>query len=208
MNSTGVEPQTLKSLQRLAQTKCVKQYYLAGGTALTLYLSHRVSYDLDFFSQSPVSPQEIIRELQPIGKLELFQNESGTFNGVFNSTKLSLFEYPYEPLESPIVFNGVQIASLNDILTMKLEAVASRGVKRDFIDLYFLLQQTSLDSAIKLFERKFSEQNVSTAHLLKSLMYFVDADPEPHPNMLIATDWDDVKLFFKSEVARLANKIL
>ncbi len=208
MYTNGIDPQTLATMKTLAGVAFVSKYYLAGGTALALYLGHRVSYDLDFFSQSPASPEEIRNQLVKDNQLEIFQNDQGTFNGILAATKLSFFVYPYSLIEPLAQFENVKVASLADITCMKLEALASRGVKRDFIDMYFLLQDRSLQSALDLFQKKYAQQNISLSHILKSLVYFEDADPEPMPNMLVPADWETIKTFFRTEVKDLFKQLV
>ncbi|MFH1967544.1 MAG: nucleotidyl transferase AbiEii/AbiGii toxin family protein, partial [Patescibacteria group bacterium] len=189
MHQTGISPQTLSTLQTICHLSFVKKYYLAGGTACALHLGHRLSFDLDFFTKTPATPQEIRNTLLTTGSLEIYQNETGTFNGSLNDTKISFFIYPYPLIHKLDVFENVAIASQADLICMKLESVASRGVKRDFIDLYYLLLQVGLTQAMTWFEEKYAGQNVSIAHVLKSLTYFADAESEPMPNMLLATNW-------------------
>jgi len=200
MNKVGIDTNTFKTLQTISSLEFVKQYYLAGGTACALHLGHRLSYDLDFFSLNPASPTDIRNALINKGELEIYQNEQGTFNGSLNGTKLSFFVYPYQNLRSPHLFENIAVADLADLVCMKLEAVASRGVKRDFIDLFFILKQIKLKQAIEYFEKKYTQQNISVAHVLKSLTYFSDADEEPMPNMIRALNWIELKKFFQKEV--------
>lgn len=206
MQSQGIDSVTLQTLQALAPLPFVQEYYLAGGTACALHLGHRISYDLDFFSSTPALPLEIREGLLAVGNLEIDQNDVGTFNGRVNETKISFFVYSYPLMQPPTVFEGVQVASLDDLICMKLEAVSSRGVRRDFVDLYYLLQYIPLPSALNLFDQKFAQQNVSATHVLKSLVYFADADIDPDPHMLVKYNWDEIKRFFIDQVQKLVAK--
>ncbi len=78
---------------------------------------------------------------------------------------------------------------------MKLDAVSSRGSKKDFIDIYFLLQKYSLNELLNIFQKKFSEIEYNKIHLLKSLAYFDDAEDEPMPKMIKKIDWEKIKKF-------------
>lgn len=93
-------------------------------------MGHRLSFDLDWFSDKPVEPRIIVAKLKDLGKLEVFQNDEGTFNGSFNEVKLSFFIYPY-PLLFPLHdYEGVKVADIKDIACMKLDAISRRGQKR------------------------------------------------------------------------------
>jgi hypothetical protein len=86
---------------------------------------------------------------------------------------------------------------------MKLSAIASRGTKRDFVDLYVLAQQYGLDQLLIWFQKKYVQTNYSMVHVLKSLAYFEEAEQDPMPDMLVPLSWDEVKQFFTHEAARL-----
>lgn len=203
MFTTGISPSTQTVLGSLSQTNLLDNYYLAGGTAIALHLGHRLSFDLDFFSSVPENPITIANQLKKIGKLEIFQNDPGTFNGSLNKVKLSFFIYPYKQLHNFEKFEQANVASLMDLACMKLEAIASRGSRRDFVDLYFILQNHPLPDILKAFSQKYANQNVSLTHVIKSLVYFEDADLEPELHMLKQYNWVELKKIFEAEIKNL-----
>jgi len=101
-------------------------------------------------------------------------------------------------------FGGIKIADEKDIACMKIDAISSRGSKKDFIDLYFLLEKYSLPELISFFEKKYSAIEFNKLHILKSLTYFKDAEDEPMPIMIKNTNWADVK----KKIIKEANKIV
>lgn len=207
----GVLPPAVQAnLALVAQTALAKQFYLAGGSAVALHLGHRRSYDLDFFTPEREFWRPFPRQvLESVGQLGVLHETSGTFVGKLNGVQVSFFIYPYQLLEPFHILEGIQVASLPDLAAMKLEAIASRGVKRDFVDLYQICQTTiPLQEVIGLFERKYAGVQYSMVHILKSLAYFQDAEPEPMPEMLLPCRWQDVKRFFQSEVRRLMEELL
>ena len=206
MFEKGISSQTKRNLAVLAKLKFVRRYFLAGGTACALHLGHRLSFDLDWFSDKPVEPRIIVANLKNLGKLEVLQNDEGTFNGSFNSVKLSFFIYPY-PLLFPLHdYAGIKLADIKDIACMKLDAISRRGTKRDFIDLYFICKNYRLDYLLELYEQKFAKYNVPVWHAVKSLGYFAQADENDLPEMLQPVDWNHVKHFFETEALRLAKQ--
>ncbi len=90
-----------------------------------------------------------------------------------------------------------------DIACMKISAIASRGTNRDFIGLYLTARQFGLTELFGLFQRKFVQADYSKTHILKSLVFFDDAEKDPMPHMLVPLDWDTVKIFFRHEVPGL-----
>jgi hypothetical protein len=75
-----------------------------------------------------------------------------------------------------------------DIAAMKLNAIAGRGSKKDFIDLYFLLKEFSLAKLLSFYEKKYEDGSVFM--VLKSLTYFEDADVQQQPKMFVEFNWE------------------
>ncbi len=96
------------------------------------------------------------------------------------------------------------IADIRDIACMKLDALASRGTKRDFVDIYCIAQTgLTLPEMIALFEKKYAELNYNLLHLKKSLVFFDDAEHDPMPRMIKEIAWREVKKFFQEETKKL-----
>lgn len=96
---------------------------------------------------------------------------------------------------------------LRDIACMKIDAISSRGIKRDFIDLHLISQKYPLEHILELFEKKFAGVQFSMPHLLRSLSYFVDADASEDPRMIMPIHWEHVKKFFTNESLRIGKKL-
>ena len=74
---------------------------------------------------------------------------------------------------------------------MKLAAVTGRGTKKDYIDIYFLFDEFSLEEMLRFYRQKFPDG--SEFMVLKSLVYFEDAEQENLPVMLREVNWESVK---------------
>ena len=106
------------------------------------------------------------------------------------------------------IFN-INVLDLRDISAMKIDAIATRGMKRDFIDLYFICQRgTSLKKALSFYGRKYGKLSSNIVHIHKSLVYFVDAEIGSMPRMLKPCKWQEVKSFFEEEVKQLTAKLI
>ncbi len=196
------------NLELVGQTPLAARFYLAGGTAIALHLGHRHSYDLDFFSPAPFDKGDPRRFLGSLGQLTVEQEDEGTFLGTFNDIRISFFIYPYRLLVSPVLFGAVRIAALEDLMVMKLDAIATRGKKRDFIDLYFMCRDSlPLREMLPLVEQKYEGVKYNFTHLLKSLVYFEDAEADPMPHMLKPASWPDVRRFFEQEAQSLLRRL-
>ncbi len=185
-------------------------WYLAGGTALALQVGHRVSVDLDFFTEEKdFSVEEMERLLMSSGEWTTTLIERGTLYGIFEGAKMSFIAYPFfHPSENRLRCGAVTLVSPEDIAAMKIVAVSQRGKKRDFIDLYWLAQnRISLEDAIRLSVERYPDQHHNLPHFLKSLVYFVDAEEDPMPNVFFSVDWKTVKVFFEKEIPLLAEKM-
>ena len=107
--------------------------YLAGGTALALWLNHRNSFDLDIYSPSEFDILEIRQKFDKnISDFLPISTSWQTIHGKSKDTEISLFYYQYNLLKDVTEFLDFNIASIEDIAAMKLEAIASRGLKIDF----------------------------------------------------------------------------
>jgi hypothetical protein len=90
---------------------------------------------------------------------------------------------------------------------MKIDAISSRGTKRDFVDLFFILKtlRLNLKTFFGDFERKYGPDGFNRHHVLKSLVYFEDADKEPEPEMLVDVSWPETKRFFVENVLAFSS---
>jgi predicted nucleotidyltransferase component of viral defense system len=188
--------------------KCLSDFNLVGGTALALQLGHRISVDLDFFSLHDFDGDVILFELQKIFNLNVTMNKANQLmlNVEYPPksdlvVKLDILKYPYPLISSIINFDDIRLLAIEDIIPMKLSAIANRGAKKDFYDIYFLLNQFSLKEMLSLFSQKFP--NISHFHLLKSLVYFDDADEDANPKLLIQISWGQVKTTIEKEVMKV-----
>ncbi|KUG22961.1 hypothetical protein ASZ90_007246 [hydrocarbon metagenome] len=131
---------------------------------------------------------------------------NGTLHATVDHVMVSFFNYDYGLLFPPIKFEGLMLADERDIGAMKLDAVSSRGSKKDFIDIYELLKKYTLAELIDFFEKKYAGIRYNMLHILKSLIYFDDADEEPPPLMLHGAGWDDIKQSIRQAVAAFSKE--
>lgn len=187
----------------MAEAGLTSGFYLAGGTAAALHLGHRLSHDLDWFSPGTIDPGELVIALEQGGSFKIHAQTGGSLHGDFDGVRVSFLHYPYPLLDEMVSFAGASVASLRDIALMKLSAIAGRGTKRDFIDLYVIcLSGLPLAELISQLPQKFGA-GVNRYHILKSLTYFDDADADPDPILLRPLAWPAVKAFFGEQAPAL-----
>lgn len=195
---------TLQLLPVLGAMPFLQPAYLAGGTGLALQLEHRISADLDFFFPEELDVSLAIQKLSAIGKFQLDKKSEQTVIGTLNEVKLAFLGYRYPTLFELQEMSGIHIADVRDIACMKIDAIAGRGAKRDFVDMFFILKEVAaLADILELFGRKYAALQYNMVHIKKSLVYFADAEEDPMPEMLKPASWDEVKKYLKHEVSRL-----
>ncbi len=194
-----VRPKTLLVLRTLEKLSFVGDFYLAGGTALALQLGHRQSVDLDFFIKKLPTHQKILDNLRREKPFILPSDETG-LNLEIQSVKVSFLQYPYPLLEPTLDYEGLKLAGILDIACMKLNAVMQRGEKKDFYDLFEILQKYSLEEILSSHEEKFKDFETEKLSLLKALLYFDDADGSAEPILIKKTPWKKIKEKISAEV--------
>ena len=189
---------TGRDLEILNNSNILNDFYLAGGTGGAMQMGHRISYDLDFFCNEEIDMDELYRKLVDLGDFKVDLSNSNTLTGTFNNTRISFMLYDYVLISDFKLYRDINIASLMDIGCMKMDAIASRGTKRDFVDLYYILQEKnlSLEDMYDFYREKYEGKNYNETHLFKSLTYFDDAEKDPDPKMLVEFDWENVKDYF------------
>lgn len=187
----SVRPETLDLLKKLMNADFLDDFILVGGTALALQIGHRKSYDLDLFTAHRFDPKILAANLKKITDLQISAEAENTLNALIGEVPVDFIRYDYPLIGTIIREEGVRLASKEDIVCMKLSAIASRGSKKDFYDIYFLSNEYTLDEMFGFYESKY--QSNEKFHLLKSLVYFDDAENEPQPIQLIPVTWNDVK---------------
>lgn len=209
MFTSALSPEGQSALELLSRRGIDNTFYLVGGTAVALQLGHRISEDLDFFTGELFATTVLKQKIQEAGVFELLDERWGTLHGIFNGVKVSFLYYRY-PLLFPLAsFLGASVAQIKDLAPMKIEAIASRGSRKDFYDLYFINQEAvSLEECLKLYCRKYAGVNFSLYHILRSLTYFLDAEKEKDPVLLRPVEWEEIKRHFTEMVPRLTDTFL
>jgi len=185
---------TKSLLKKMGDFTNKHNFYLAGGTALALQLGHRISVDLDFFSQKSIDTEKLKKNLSDFGfKYQINSESQGTLELVIDDVKVSFMEYRYPILNSFELFEKSKLASIMDIACMKITAISSRGSKKDFFDIWIILQKYNPLEIFDAVRKKYQGINYSTAHILKSLTYFKDAQNDPEPILLVKTNWEEVQ---------------
>jgi len=187
-----IYPNTLELLKLLASQPELAQTRLVGGTALALQYGHRQSIDLDFFGALPEDKDELIEMTRRAGDVLVTNRTKMIVQTIVNQVKVDFVDYSrYAWIDEPIQGDGFILASDKDIAAMKVNAIIGRGTRKDFIDLYVLLQHYSLTEIMDFYKHKYPE--FSEYRALLSMTYFEDAEMQDMPKMFIDTPWETMK---------------
>ncbi len=181
-------------LLKFSAADYLKQFALAGGTSLSLQIGHRKSIDIDMFAFEEAEMEEISLILE--GSFTDIQIRRTSKFFIFcniNSVKCDFVNHSTHRLVKPIeTKEGITLFAKEDIAAMKLNAICGRGSKKDFYDIYSLLQEFSLKEMLDFYDYKFNSDNSWMA--LRSLQYFEDADTQEPPELITSfPDWSEIK---------------
>lgn len=209
MSRQILSQETKNNLEKIIEAGIIKDFYLAGGTAVALHLMHRLSIDLDFFTKEDFDRTSLVQKIITIGKFSIEKEAENSLIGVFNNTRITFIKYSYPLLFNLRTMEGMSVADPRDIGCMKITAISARGMKKDFIDLFFICREViQLKDLLILFKKKYRSVDYNLIHILKSLIYFEDSDYEPMPNMIIPISWQEVKDYFIKEVEQIFHSDL
>lgn len=201
----ALEPEAREAFGIVSRALADGTYYLAGGTALALMEGHRVSVDLDIFTERMPDAEQVLDRLRAqVPELSVTSLEAGTVYVDVLGVQVSVIEYKYPLLGPTVSYDSEQLAlaGRDDIAAMKLSAIANRGSRKDFVDLWTLLtRHRPLAEYLAFYEEKFEVRDVG--HVIRSLVHFVDADRDPPLRLLIDVDWELVKRNFRARVEGL-----
>lgn len=204
----GLTKKQIEVMHRIGPPMRERGFYLAGGTALAVYYGHRRSVDLDWFLPVPLGDALVLANgIRDSGQpFVTAQTAPGALNGTIHGLRVTFLEYRY-PLLQPLVKwreQGILLASLDDLACMKLSAIAQRGLRKDFCDIYFLgTKHHPLQDLLALYQRKFNLKDISP--VLYGLSYFDDAEQEPMPRMLLGVSWKTIKKTIQGWIRELGK---
>lgn len=156
---------------------CVKDFVLGGGTALSLQLNHRKSFDFDFFGQTPIT-KKLLSTLSnkiTIGNIAIDTSDELTLFTASN-IKLTFLYYPFKPYHLvQKLENGLNIFPVNEIALQKAYTIGRRGEYRDYFDLFTILNNQYLSLSELISQTKMVYGSVfDTKMFLEQLVYFDD----------------------------------
>lgn len=183
LHTETVDASTLDLIHKLMDDKDLKSFNLVGGTALSLLLGHRKSVDIDLFTTEPFPETTLANLLAGKYKAEIVNTSINTVRCFIDDVKVELMAHRYISLQPTIVLEKIRMSSLEDIAAMKLNAIVGNGTrKKDYIDMYVLLEQDSLSKWLQCYVTKYPDTSITMAR--NSLVYFEDIDHSEEVELL------------------------
>ena len=200
-----VKPILRSTLERLMRIDEFRPFRLVGGTSLSLRYGHRISDDIDLFTDAEYGSidfqllQEILRREFPYcqgdcGEIVSFGTSYLVGNSKEDNVKLDLFYTdpfirPMEQIES------IRMASLDDIVAMKMDVMSRGGRKKDFWDLHILRNKYTVEQMLSLYKERYP-YGATDEECIAGLTNFSVADSDPDPTCLLGKIWQLIKLDF------------
>jgi hypothetical protein len=170
LHQTTVDDSTLELLNKLMNDEVLNDFALVGGTALALQLGHRISVDIDLFSQKQFNESELAEYLHANYHLELDFISKNTLKGEIDGVQLDFIAHQYPWIKPIKRENKIRLASFEDIAAMKLNAITGNGTRiKDFIDIAYLSCKIPLRKMLDGYEAKY---NANPIIPIKAIAYF------------------------------------
>jgi hypothetical protein len=198
-------------LDDFSKTQIGSEFYLAGGTALALQLGHRLSVDLDYFSQTqsdiPALMEPLRRALKDFSPV-LSDSSWGNLVFLAENVRVGFYGYGYELVRPLVEAETGRLASVEDIGLMKMDALLARASRKDFHDLYAICQRISLRELLDLAPQKYPDVRDFEAQVTRHMVYFDRAKQEKPVPLIDNADWKTVKDWFRQQAKDIGNSWL
>ena len=170
-----VSESLLVLLKKLMKADVFKDYFLVGGTSLAMQIGHRRSDDIDLFTQQEINKDEIGEYLfnNYGGNISVINSQKIIYQVMIDDIKVDFVKHPYNLIEPVHEDEGIRYLGKKDIAAMKIRAIENSGNRaKDFVDIYYLLMEMSLESVFEYYKQKYNAGDIYSAK--KSLGYFAD----------------------------------
>ncbi len=193
LHKETIDAATLELLKRLMGDERLQGFVLVGGTSLALQMGHRISVDLDLFTEKEFEADDLREYLEQNYHLQTDYLAFATVKGEVEGVQVDCIAHAYPWLKPFAVEEGVRLASLEDICAMKLNAIAGNGTRiKDFVDMAHLSSRFSLEQMLKFYEEKYQANPLMP---LKGIVYFADINKNAPVKMADGKplDWKSIE---------------
>lgn len=209
-----VSPELKSALEIVMNAEILKPFRLVGGTSLSLQLGHRISIDIDLFTDAnygSIDFGEIEEFLKTKFSFIKFSSELTSFgksyfvgNSQDNAVKLDIF-YSDPFIDNELLLDDIRMASLKDIAAMKIEVIQNGGRKKDFWDLHELLEHFSLNEILEFHKKRYPFSHDFDL-IIKNFTNFEIANDDFDVLCLKGKYWEIIKSDFENLIKKFTNK--
>ena len=160
LQTKSVSPQLLSVLVNLMDLNDLSAFRLVGGTALALQFGHRLSFDIDLITDKNFDRNKVITAILKIYTLQEISFVDFGFTCFIEGIKINIFYWSFPFVGTIILQSGIRMSPPEDIVAFKLNAISDRKEQKDFYDLYFLLKIINFSGMIKMYQEKYTSNNV------------------------------------------------
>ena len=196
----------LNLLKDLQKDIVFKDFFLVGGTALSLQIGHRISVDIDLFTNKELNKDEIFNFLNKNykGRYVLDNIQNSLLNTHIDNIKVDFVAIEANLIEEIKKENGIIYLGKKDIAAMKLKACAFRGNEaKDFVDVYYLLKEMSMKDMFDYYKKKYDQSDITI--IKKSLVFFDDVQDSSWSSIKMLSDTLSEKIIKQTLINELNN---
>lgn len=208
-----VTPLLKEVLNDIMANLIFEPFYLVGGTSLSLRLGHRISVDIDLFTNAPYGSldfsvyekffEENYKYFYKTDTTDIVGFGRSYYVGESEEENIKVDLYYHEEIINPCdIIDGIRIASLDDVVAMKVDVVSRIGRKKDFWDLHELLSHCSISEMLDLHEQR-NEYTHEREQIIMNFTDFTSADKDIDPICLMGKEWELIKLDFVEELEKI-----
>ena len=198
LHLSAIDTSTLELLKSIMHCDEFTNLRLVGGTSLALQLGHRKSIDLDLCGEIIFEHIDRTKAFNKFEKVVILKKSKNINILSIDDVKIDFVNYSYPWLQKQLLIDEIRLAGIEDIAAMKLAAITGRGSRKDFIDIYFLLQKYNIREMLGFYREKYFDG--SEYLVLKSLTYFDDAEEDLDVEMLKDVPWATIKKYILNTV--------
>ena len=185
----------------------INDFYLAGGTALTLQIGHRISVDFDLFTEKEIlkSHLSLVKKVFRDSVIAVSVNNSEELTLFIDEVKVTFLAYPFPVVLDFVVFEKMPMLDIKELAATKAYTIGRRGSYRDYVDLYFVLSEKMilLEEILELAKKKYAHE-FNGRLFLEQMAYLDDIDDtEIMPLTGAPLDKITLELFFSEEIKKL-----
>jgi hypothetical protein len=201
LHTETVTPGTLELIHRLMDDEKLKQFYLVGGTALSLMLGHRLSIDIDLFTTDSFNGLQLAKHLAENHQATILNARDNFLTGHINGVRLDMLLHSYPHVNPVLDPENIRMLGLEDIAAMKINAIVGNGTRiKDFVDIHYVLKEMPYQQIVEAYSTKYP--NTDRHQVKMSLLHHQDIDFTTE--ILLINDefkWSVIEKSIKSAIA-------